>query len=165
MIFADVKLQAGDSVERLIALGLPLVAQGQGRSRALGDAGASLPRLKLLQPCAAFDGCRCRIYPERPQYCRQFECALLKRLKSGEVTRAQALRTIRLARRKVDEVVRLLRKLGDTDEQMALATRFRRTTKRFEKGDLDQEMAGWYGGLTLAMHELNTVLSEAFYPG
>jgi hypothetical protein len=32
----------------------------------------------LNQPCTAWEGCRCRVYAGRPQYCHQFECALLK---------------------------------------------------------------------------------------
>ena len=38
----------------------------------------------LNQPCTAWEGCRCRVYAGRPQYCHQFECALLK---SGVVGR------------------------------------------------------------------------------
>jgi uncharacterized protein len=149
VIFADLKLQPGDDAKRLRSLGLPLVSRG----------------LKLEQPCAAFCQGRCRIYPERPSYCRQFECALLMRLKSGKVTRVQALRTIRLARRSADEVFRLLHQLGDTDDQKPLATRFRQTTKRLERMDLDEQTAGLYGELTLAMQKLNCALSESFYPG
>jgi len=74
-----------------------------------------------------------------------------------------ALAIIRNAREKAESVRRLLRTLGDTDEQLALAARFRRMTKKFESEELTEETAEFYGQLTLAVHDLNTLLSEAFY--
>ena len=74
-----------------------------------------------------------------------------------------ALAIIRNAREKAESVRRLLRTLGDTDEQLALAARFRRMTKKFESEELTEETAEFYGQLTLAVHDLNSLLSEAFY--
>jgi hypothetical protein len=48
---------------------------------------------------------------------------------------------------------------------MALSIRFRRTARRLEEVGLDAQAADTYGRLTLAMHDLNLLLSEAFYPG
>ena len=58
----------------------------------------------------------------------------------------------------------LLRELGDTDENIALNNRFRRVQRRLESGPLDNESATKFGDLTLAVHDLNVLLSESFYP-
>jgi Fe-S-cluster containining protein len=42
-------------------------------------------------PCPKFED-RCSIYDSRPHICRQFECGLLKSLKSGEIELENALR-------------------------------------------------------------------------
>src|SRR5512142_2644385 len=85
VIFADVRLQAGDNAGRLREIGLPLCGTGKGAESA---------GLKFAQPCAALEGCACRIYPERPAHCRNFECLLLKGVKSGKVRREAAVRII-----------------------------------------------------------------------
>lgn len=154
VIFANVGLRPGDDVTRLRSLGLPI----------------STPQSKLrpphlVQPCAAFDGCRCRVYADRPQYCREFECVLLKSVKAGHTEPAAALRIIGTARERADKVRRLLCALGDTDEQLPLSARFRHTGKRLKAGELDEETAELYGELTLAVHDLNLLLGDAFYPG
>jgi hypothetical protein len=89
----------------------------------------------------------------------------LKQVKAGQMSRVKARRTIRLARLQVDRARRLLRRLGDTDEAGALRTRFRRLTKHLEHSGLAPEMRNTYGLLTLTMHDLNLLLSQAFYPG
>jgi len=151
VIFADVQLQPGDKATRLAALGLALEKK-RGQSR-------------FTQPCAAHDGCRCGIYAERPQYCREFECALLKSVQTGRVESAAALRLIRTARQRAERVRQLLRELGDGEEGLALSKRFRRMQKRFESSAADEEAADVFGQLTLAVHGLNFILSESFYPG
>lgn len=155
VIFADVELQPSE-VECLKSKfqSLKLVAKN-------GNASAG----KLPQPCAAFDGCRCRIYSDRPAYCRQFECLLLKNVQAGRVERAAALRIIRTAKQRADKVRGLLRELGDTAEERALSHRFQRAAKQFENAPLTDAKAQTYADLTLAVHDLNLLLSEAFYPG
>jgi Fe-S-cluster containining protein len=152
VIFADVRLQPGDDPERLRSIGLSI----------------SMPHSALRaphfpQPCAALDGCRCRIYADRPAYCRQFDCLLLKGVKAGRVAVADALDTIHNARQKMESVLRLLRKLGDTDEHVPLAKRFRRTARRLDQVGLDKGMSATYGELTLAFHDLNFLLNDSFY--
>ena len=154
MIFADLQLQPGDDAERLRSLGLPV-------SKPLG---ARRPP-RLTQPCAALEGCRCRVYAERPEYCRQFECVLFKSVQAGRTQTAEALRIIATARDRAEKVRRLLRALGDTDERVALSLRFRRTTTRLNAMDLTDETAEVYGQLTLAVHDLNLLIGDAFYPG
>jgi hypothetical protein len=67
--------------------------------------------------------------------------------------------------RQVDKVFRLLRELGDTDEQKPLAARLRQTTKRVEGMCLDKNTASCYGQLTIAVQKLHCSLSDSFYPG
>jgi len=167
-IFADVKLQSGDDGARLQLLGLPIVDSGAGRSGSTQSlTGAPLPpgSYEFQQPCAKFNSCRCRIYADRPKHCRDFECLLLKRVKAGQTGKATALGIIRTARQKADRVRRLLRELGDVDEELSLSKRFRRATKRTEARDWDDETADLYGQLTLAVHDFNFLVSKTFYPG
>ncbi|MGH7973481.1 MAG: hypothetical protein ACREIC_32600 [Limisphaerales bacterium] len=89
----------------------------------------------------------------------------MKSVKSGKTSKAAALGIIRTARECSDRVWRLLRELGDVDEELSLSKRFRRTTRRLEEASLDDQTAELYGDLTLAVHDLNFLLSQAFYPG
>jgi Fe-S-cluster containining protein len=155
VIFADVELQPIEVNSLKSKVQIPAT-----RSKLGQPAVAKLP-----QPCAAFDGCRCRIYAERPTYCRQFECLLLKNLSAGRVERAAASRIVRTARERAEKVLALLRELGDTDEQSALSLRFQRAAKRYETAHLADGKAETYADLTLAVHDLNMLISEAFYPG
>ena len=168
-IFADVRLRPDDDPERLRSLGLALVrSRGAERPKAgTSTAGSSStgPALKFCQPCAALEGCKCRIYADRPRYCREFECVLLKSVRAGHTQRDAAEEVIRTARRRADEVLSLLRQLGDNEEQLPLATRFRLTSRHVGAQQLDEETAELYGRLTLAAHSLNVLLAEAFYPG
>lgn len=150
VLFKDVELQPGDDPPRLAALGLPL---RQGRAKC-----------RFPQPCPALSDCRCGVYAERPRHCRDFECALFKAVADGQRDLPSARRTIRLARERAERVRGLLRSLGDADEDRALSLRFRRTRARVEAGPLDEETADRFGQLTLAVHDLNLLLREAFYP-
>lgn len=154
VIFADVQLQSADDARELRALGLAFLPNQKSKPE----------NQKFRQPCAAFEGCRCRIYAERPRYCREFECLLLKSVKAGRIKSTEAQRVIRSALRCVKKVKRLLRELGDTDDTVALAKRFRRTKRRLESGPLNDAAAQIFGELSLAFHDLNVLLSESFYP-
>lgn len=168
VIFADVRLQAGDDPELLHGLGLPLKVSRRSGPTPYGQHGsAAVPvrQCKFSQPCAAWDGCRCRVYPSRPKHCQDFECGVLKQLKRGAIKRAAALRLIGAAREQAERVVRLLHELGDTDEHLPLRTRFRRTARRLEDIGIERPLAETFGKLTLAVHDLNFLLSDAFYPG
>jgi uncharacterized protein len=155
VIFADVKLQAGDNPSALRASGLPLRPASTRHGK----------RFCFDQPCAAFDGVYCRIYASRPSYCRAFECLELKRLKAGRSTLAAGLTLVRRARRRVEGVLRLLRELGDTDEHLPLAKRVRRTAKRLQTLGVGRADAAAFSRLTLAAHEVNVLLQDSFYPG
>jgi len=84
---------------------------------------------------------------------------------AGRTETAAALRIIRTARERADKVRRLLGALGDTDEHLPLSARFRRTGKRMQECELDEATADTYAQLTLAVHDLNLLLGDAFYPG
>lgn len=159
-IFADVKLLPNESADRLLSLGLPLRPQIPPARKVPVS---SVKRWRFTQPCAALEHCSCRIYASRPQYCREFECLLLKKLVSGDIDHAQAERLVRLARRRIGSIDKLLRSLGQTDDK-ALASRFRDLTKRFEAVQPDPETARLFGKLTVAFHKLNQLLQQHFYP-
>ena len=151
VIFADVQLRPADNAARLRLLGLAFVQKSKAGSE------------KFRQPCAAFAGCKCNIYPERPSYCREFECLLLKGVKAGEVKISEAQKLIRLALKQAATVKRLLRQLGDTNESLALSKRVRRMTRKVERSPYDREAAHLFAELTLAAHKLNVLLSDKFY--
>lgn len=110
VLFKDVELTEHDDPQQLGAL--KLVRKGQKEA--------------FKQPCACFDGNLCRIYPVRPTRCRTFECTTLKRLQEGTVTLAAALRTVERAQRQAALVRDLIRRLGDTREDLPLSRRYAR---------------------------------------
>ena len=154
VIFADVQLEPEDDARRLRSLGLKFAANRKSQ----------IVNHKFAQPCAAFAGCKCTIYSERPTYCREFECLLLKNVKAGQIEPAEAIRTINTALQRVKKVKRLLQQLGDSEETLALSKRFRWMKRKLESSPLDKETAHIFGELTLAAHDLNMLLSEKFYP-
>ncbi len=160
VIFADVKLQPGDDPELLRRLGLQLK-----QPRLRGRNNRRLPGPFFCQPCAAFDKGRCRIYSDRPEYCGAFQCGLLKSMDAGRTDLPAALRVVNTAHQRANKVRRLLCELGDNDEQRALAVRFRQLSRHLEKTGFDKRTAELFGQLTLAVHDLNLLLSQAFYPG
>lgn len=152
VIFADVQLRTSEAKNL------------RAKIAGIKDAGKG-GQTKLSQPCAAFDGCRCGIYSERPRYCREFECLLLRNMQAGRIERGEASRIVRMAKERAEKVRGLLRELGDNEEQIALSLRFQQAAKRFEKAPLSGDKAEIYADLTLAVHDLNLLLREAFYPG
>lgn len=159
VLFKDVELQAGDDSAHLASLGFPI------RTSARGAANGKSPKEKFPQPCAALcaDN-RCRAYPDRPIRCREFECALFKAVQAGELELPAALRTIRSARQRAEKVRSLLREIGDTNEGLALSLRFKRTRRRMESGVASEAEVDTFAELTLAVHALNVLLSQKFYP-
>jgi hypothetical protein len=156
VLFKDVELQAGDDATELESLGVPVSEIKRRKAR-----GA---KYKFPQPCAALEDCRCRVYADRPARCRQFECALLQSMQAGITGARVALGVIRNARQSADKVRALLREVGDVDEACALSLRFKRTKKRFEASPPNDARAETFGRLTLAVHDLNLLLQEKFYP-
>lgn len=152
-LFDLVKLEASDDAARLKSLGLP-VKVSRGRQ----------PVARFPQPCAALCADRtCRLYRDRPWQCRVFECGLLKDAKAGRITFAEAQRIVKLARRRADQVRRLLRELGDTDDHRALGERFHRTSERLEAANADAATNAKYADLSLAVHRLKMQAHDRFY--
>jgi Fe-S-cluster containining protein len=147
VIFADVQLQRGDDIARLKSVGLLKAKNAK----------------KFAQPCSMHDGCRCSIYKDRPRYCREFECLLLKNAQEGRVSEPEATRVINDALKKAARVRDLLSELGDDDLDIALSKRFQSTRRRIENGPATAEQIDIFGSLTVAVHELNVILSERFY--
>lgn len=110
VLFGDVELQRGEDAAALTAEGLTLFAKGRQRA--------------FVQPCACLADGLCRIYATRPRRCRTFACRQLQLVQAGRITVATALANIRQTRREVDEVLRLVRALGDTNEQLPLNRRY-----------------------------------------
>jgi len=148
VLFADVELRKADDARRLADAGLSLFEKG--------------PATAFHQPCSCFDGQFCRIYPDRPVRCRTFECGLLKRAQAGQITVSAALKRIDDARRRVQKVQRLVRRLGQNDGQMALAHRYARAMS--EPVDLSgaRHAPDLHGNLLRAFEQLMQVLQRDF---
>jgi hypothetical protein len=152
-LFDLVKLEPSDDARKLKALGLPITAS-RGK----------IPVARFPQPCAALCKDRtCRVYADRPWQCRVFECGVLKAAKAGQISYAAARRLVKLARRRADRARRLLRELGDTDEQLGLGERFHRTSERLEAGLGDAAANVTYADLSLVMHRFKLMALEKFY--
>jgi Fe-S-cluster containining protein len=148
VLFADVELRKGDDAKRLAELGLSLVKKGR--------------KPAFTQPCVCFDGELCRIYTRRPKRCRTFECGLLKRVQAGELGADAALKTIAEAQRLAEKVRGQLRRLGQSDEQLALNRRYAQVMR--EPIDLSglEDAAELRGELMLAVNDLMQMLRQDF---
>ncbi len=152
-LFDNVQLGAGDDVQKLKALGLP-VAVTRGRTAVTF----------FRQPCVALCADRaCRVYADRPGQCRAFECGVFKATLAGQMPFDGALRLVKSARKKAENIRQLLRKLGDMDEQRSLGDRFRRTQRRMETGDVDAEAGHTFAELGVAVHQFNLLAHDKFY--
>ena len=148
VLFADVELQKGDNAGRLIDLGMSLKKKGMKRA--------------FAKPCHCFDGRLCRIYADRPKRCATFECGLLKRVQSGELPAPDALKRITDAKKLVEKVRRLLRRLGDEDEQLALTKRYSRMMAKPIDLSADEDAGEARGELMLAVNDLMHLLQREF---
>lgn len=148
VLFADVRLQPGDDAARLAKLGVPLKKRGT--------------ITRFIQPCSCLEGKLCGIYAERPGRCRTFECRLLQRTQAGEVTERAALQTIQATRRRAENVRRILRELGDTDEAIPLSRRYQRMMRAPIDLSADERLGDLRGELMMAVAELVGALEHDF---
>jgi Fe-S-cluster containining protein len=148
VLFADVELQRGDAPARLRALGVKRFAKGGKR--------------RFGQPCACFDGEFCRIYAERPERCRTFECRLLKRVMTGELSSVTALKSIAAATLAVEAVRRLVRELAETDETLPLSRRYARIMAQPIDFAGDKAVIKRRSELMLAVDRLAKILERDF---
>ncbi len=148
VLFGDVELQRGDDAKRLSALGVELFAKG---------------RKKVFnQPCACLVNGLCRIYEGRPARCRSFDCRSLQRVDRGEITVAAARKAIAEAKRHADEVLRLVRALGDTNEAQPLSRRYAAIMAQPMDLAGDEAQLELRGELMLAVGRLAEVLERDF---
>lgn len=148
VLFADVELQRSDDAARLQTLGVKLFAKGGKR--------------RFSQPCACFDGKLCRIYADRPERCRTFECGLLKRVMADELTAAAALRAIGDAVKAANRVRRLVRQLGEGDEAAPLSRRYARIMAQPIDFGGDKAMIKRRSALMRAVDRLAKILERDF---
>jgi hypothetical protein len=148
VLFADVELQPGDNAGRLIDLGMALKKKGMKHA--------------FAQPCHCFDGKLCRIYADRPKRCAMFECGLLKRVQSGSMSAPAALKRIADSKKLVEKVRRLLRCLGDKDEQLALTKRYSRMMAKPIDLSAGEDIGAARGELMMAVNDLMHVLQREF---
>ena len=94
------------------------------------------------QPCGCLDGTRCTVYSERPRVCREYVCALLLRLRSGEISQSEAQDAIRQARRLIAEIeARLPAAQGERLwERIGERWDFDALRPLLESGDIDQDV-------------------------
>ena len=152
-LFEHVRLGAADDAKYLRDHGLPVLG---ARTR---------PRLAhTRQPCAALcaNG-TCAVYERRPAQCRAFECGVFADLAAKRITLTAARRLTQQAKRRADRVLCLLRQLGDHEEQLPLAERFRRTLERMESEGGDEAAGAKFAELGLAVHRLNLLAHDKFY--
>lgn len=107
------------------------------------------------QPCSAHDQGQCRIYSDRPNRCRQFNCQQLLRLAEGKTTEPQALETIREARRMVSQVEQLINQIEETNPLRGLATRCAVALESGCRSPLHEQLES-------AMQSLETFLESEF---
>lgn len=147
-LFADVELRAGDDAKRLAKLGQTIFKKTK-------------THLAFSQPCACFDGKICQIYADRPKRCALFECGLLKRVESNEMTANAALKKITSAKRQAARVREVLAELGQRDAAMAFTNRYSEVMSApvdFSRPD-DAEKRG---ELMLAVNDLMAMLRRDF---
>lgn len=94
--------------------------------------------------------------------CRTFECGLLQRVQKGAITESAALKVIRMAHRSAENVRRILRELGDTNEHLPLSRRYQRIMREAVDLSADERHIDLRGELMLAVAELVGNLERNF---
>lgn len=148
VLFGDVELQRGDDAKLLSRLGVEFFRKG--RKTAFG------------QPCACLVNGLCRIYADRPQRCATFDCGLLKRVQAGKTPPAAALKKIAEAKRRADEVLKLVHQLGNTDESLPLNQRYSAVIAEPIDMSADAEDIERRGELMMAVSRLVETLERDF---
>ena len=146
-LFADVELRKGDEAKRLEKFGLEIFQKTKTKPA-------------FTQPCACFDGEFCKIYNNRPQRCRTFECRLLKKVSANEMTANAALKKISAAKQKAEKIRELLRQSGNENESLALTHRYAEVMSA--PMDLAKDDSKLRGELLPAMNDLMQLLRRDF---
>jgi hypothetical protein len=109
VLFHNVRLQPADQPQELVALGLH-IQRKKGHHL-------------FQQPCPAWCGSQCAIYPSRPERCRLFECRQLQRVNAGEIPESAALEKIHDVQQRVARITAWLAEAGSTNEKRPLSKR------------------------------------------
>lgn len=148
VLFADVELRRSEEPGRFRALGVKLFVKGGKQC--------------FSQPCACFDGRFCRIYDDRPERCRSFDCRLVQRLRAGELTEAAALKRIAAACHAAGVVQEGVRQLGERDETTPLSRRCSRIMAQPLDLGGDETILERRSELMLAVDRLAKILERDF---
>jgi len=150
VMFHHVRIQSNDSPRELNVLGLKLKHKHR--------------ELFLLQPCPAYQGSQCGIYPQRPERCQLFECRLLKRVAAGELSEAMALDKIGEVVQRATRIDQLIHAAGKTDPKKPLTKRYEKIMAEPVDPASDQEAVALRDQLKAAMEELEELLEKDFRP-
>jgi Fe-S-cluster containining protein len=148
-LFADAELASRETAA-LEVLGLEIE-----------DADPGEPAL-LLQPCAAFKGKRCSIYPHRPSCCRTFECRLLRQVENGAISIDGAKEKIANALQEVARVKVLMAQLGQRDERLPLKERFSEALTLSSNITEDPRMNRKRANAKIAITRVQNLLQQTF---
>ncbi|MEK7781399.1 MAG: YkgJ family cysteine cluster protein [Verrucomicrobiota bacterium] len=148
VLFGDVELQREDDAKLLTKLGVDLFRKGR--------------KTAFAQPCDCLVNGLCRIYVNRPKRCATFDCGLLKRVQSEEMTPAAALKKISEAKRRADEVLKLVRQLGNKDESLPLNQRYAAVIAEPIDMSADESDIERRGELMMAVARLMETLNRDF---
>ena len=104
----------------------------------------------------------CSAYKDRPGMCREFECGLLLRVASGDLSVDGAIKRIRKAQRLAKKVRQLLELLGNKETELALTKRYQAVM--MEPVDMagSEELVDARGDLMLTVQELMDLASREF---
>ena len=117
-----------------------------------------VPALPL--PCTALTGKRCRIYENRPNTCRRFECKLLKRTTRGEISVAKAKATIAKTLKQSAEVKRICTEIEGKEGDRSLREVYHET---LENRDANKDPHHFlYTKLNTEMDIMDTLVKKHF---
>ncbi len=114
------------------------------------------------QPCSACKSRICSVYPNRPQVCREFDCALQTEFKQGDISFEDASSVVRETVALRDEVLPDLRYLFESDD--ACRSLYLRFTDL--EASLTNKRAFNQANEVLSKNSdaLSTLLQDRFYP-
>lgn len=105
----------------------------------------------IAQPCAALEGCRCRVYESRPVACRAFDCLLHDAYAADEVSLEDAVGIVEEAR---GRVTGLLAELPDSPASSAF--------ERVQAGAVDEGAEARAPGIVERIRRLDRFLDRQF---
>ncbi len=149
-MYRSVDIGEGDIVAPLQAVGVRFSTTAEKTS--------------FLQPCSAFcQGC-CSVYDGRPSVCREYRCALLRRLEAGEVSSEEARSLIASTIAIRDRVRPELEHLVEPQEALALDGLYKLLFAKLETASDRAAMKKAQSKLLLDIASLRVLLARYFEP-